>query len=138
MAFNHGKDSYFALGTQGTPSTPTDISQYLDDVGLAAAIETAEVTAFGDDSKAYVVGLQDHTSSASGHFDPTINTHLAALKGFATAVTFHYGPAGSGSGSPRYVGTVFITGYEVQSGVGDKVGFSMEMQVTGDVTLDTF
>jgi predicted secreted protein len=139
--FIHGKDAAFKL--DNAAGSLTDISNTLNEVTLPRSIETAETTAFGNDDKTYIVGLGDATISVSGMFDATVNTHLnaavAALKaGTLATASFEYGPAGSGSGSPKLSGESLITSYEIGSPVGDVVTYSLELQVTGAITAGTF
>lgn len=138
MAFVHGKAGAFKIGTVATPGTVVDISAYLDNISFPESVETGETTVFGQASKTYVVGLKDSTVSISGKWDSVVDTQLFALLGNATAVTWEYGPAGSTVGLVRYTGTGFVTSYEVTTPVADVVTFSAELQVTGNVTRNTF
>lgn len=138
MAFSHGKNAYFALGTAGTPGTPVDLSAFLDEVSFPETVETGETTTFGNTSMTYVVGLKDATLSVSGKFDPTPDAQLAGALGNTVALDFDYGPVGNGTGDVKYSGSAFVTSYEMSSPVGDVVTFSAELQVTGDVTRATF
>lgn len=138
MAFRHGKGSYFALATQGTPGTTVNISSYTDEVTLPRDVDMAEVTAFGDTVKKYIPGLPDSQISLGGHWDSTLDAQLAALVGFDTAVNWQYGPEGNAAGRVRYAGTCFLSGYETSSPVGDKVSYSASLQQAGAITRDTW
>lgn len=137
MAFTHGKNTYFSLGSAGSESTEVDISSYLSEVGFPSSIETAETTTFGQDTKTYVIGLRDATISLSGIHDPTVDAQLSGAIGNAIALNFTYSPEGNQSGDVTYSGAAYITSYEISSGVSDMVGFSAELQVTGSVTRGT-
>lgn len=137
MAFTHGKSAYFALGSAGDESTETDLSSYLNETGFPQAVETAETTTFGKDSKTYVIGLKDTTISLSGLHDPTLDDQLTSALGNETALDFTYSPEGNASGDVTYSGSAFITNYEVSAPVGDVVSISVDLQVTGDVTRGT-
>lgn len=136
--FRHGKNTYFALGSQATPSTLVDISTYLKDVQFPRPVDVAETSAFGTTAKTYVVGLYSSSFSFNGQYDATLDTQLAALLGFETAISFAYGPGGNTSGYTKYTGTCYITSYDIQSGVGDIVAISVQAQVTGAVNKTTF
>jgi len=134
--FVHGKNAQFTLGG-------TNLSDTLNEISLPREIETAETTTFGTQDKTYITGLSDSTVSLSGMFDATvdgaINTLITNLKsGSIASASFAYGPAGSASTKPRFSGSALITSYEVSSPVGDVVTYSLELQVTGPVTGDTF
>lgn len=136
MAFVHGKSGAFKLDNSG--GTLTDISAYLDNVSFPESVETGETTVFGNASKTYVVGLKDTTISLSGKWDSVVDAHLAGILGQSATVTFEYGPAGSTAGLVKYTGECIVTSYDVTTPVADVVTFSLELQVTGNVTRTTF
>ena len=138
MAFVHGKSAVFKL--DNSSATLVDYSAYLNDVSLSRSIETAETTTFGvsGSAKTYIVGLSDATFSISGLFDATADATLAGVLGFATALNFNYGPAGSTAGLVKYTGTCIMTGYNISAAVGDAVQATADFQVTGPVTRTTW
>ena len=136
--FRHGKNAYLALGTVGDEENPADISDSLDDIGFPETSDAAESTTFGQGANTYVLGVTDATFSISGKWNADVDEHLGALPGHETPVSFEYGPAGNGDGLPRYTGKAYVTSYEVSSPVGDVVSLSLDLQVTGPVTRDTF
>jgi len=134
--FRHGKSTVFKVDNSG--GTLTDISNTLTDVSFPQTIETAETTSFGSSAKTYIVGLTDSTVSASGNFDATVDSHLAAVLGQAATLSFEYGPEGSTNGQVKYTGECIMTSYEKSGAVGDVVTYSAEFQVTGAVTRGTY
>lgn len=138
MAFVHGKSAVFKL--DNSSAALVDYSPYLNDVSLSRSIETAETTTFGvsGSAKTYIVGLSDATFSISGLFDATADATLAGVLGFATALNFNYGPAGSTAGLVKYTGTCIMTGYNISAAVGDAVQATADFQVTGPVTRTTW
>ena len=139
--FYHGKNAHFAL--DNASGTLTDISNTVNEVSLPMSVETGETTVFGNSDKTYISGLGDQTISVSGIFDATVNTHItgviAALKaGTVATSSFQYGPSGSVSTRPKFTGEGIITSYEIGSPVGDIVTYSLELQVSGSVTVGTF
>ena len=135
MAFVHGSIAHFTLDSAAGGS-PVNISAYTDTSDLAFAIDAAETTTFGKDNKTYIVGLEDATISIGGKFDAALNTVMRG--GNQIVRDFIFGPAGSGSGKPRFTGDCIVTGYSVSVGVDGVVTWSADMQVTGPVTSDTF
>jgi predicted secreted protein len=134
--FVHGKNAQFTLGA-------TNLSNTLNEITLPREIETAETTTFGRQDKTYITGLSDATVSLSGMYtasiDGAINAIITNLKsGSIASASFTYGPSGSAGGAPRFSGSALVTSYEVSSPVGDVVTYSLELQVTGGVTGDTF
>lgn len=136
MPFVHGKTAVFKLDNAG--GTLVDYSAYLDEISLPRSIETAETTTFGTNAKTYITGLSDATISLSGRFDVAADATLAAVLGQNATLTFEYGPAGGTVGLVRYTGECIMTSYEIGASVGDAVTASVELQVTGAITRNTF
>lgn len=133
MAFGHGKDEAISLGTAGTPGTPVDIKQYVNSVSFPREVDSGEVSKFGDGSKKYIVGLKDSTISFEGPWDPAGDAQFAALLGVQD-VAFEYYPQGNASGKVKYSGVAIMTSYETSGDLGSPVGYTAELQVSGDVT----
>lgn len=137
--FVHGKSTVFKL--DNSSGSITDISNVLDSVSFPKSIETADVTAFGASNKSYIVGLQDMGLSVSGKWDATVDAHLASIVGHSATYptsSFEYGPQGSTAGQIKYLGECIVTSYDVSSGVGDAVSFSLQLQATGAITRTTW
>jgi hypothetical protein len=139
MAFVHGKNTYIALNDG---SSLKNISQYCDNVsGLPGARDLAEVTSFGAGGTQSIPGLENISFSISGNFDPTASTGphavLNALRTTAAATAFEYCPQGNTSGNVKFSGSCWMSSYEVESSVDDKVSFKAEFQVEGTVTVGT-
>ena len=132
--FFHGKDA--AVFITDSTGTERNLTEYATSVGIPVEVETAEVTTFNDDDKAYITGLRDRTISIEGKWDATVDGYLSGLVG-GTARAWKVFPAGSVAGRPHYSGSAIITSYEVTSEIGDAIGFSAEFQSTGAVTRDT-
>jgi hypothetical protein len=136
MPFVHGKSAAFKLDNAG--GTLVDYSTYLEEISMPRSIETAETTTFGSNAKTFITGLSEATISLSGKFDVAADATLAAVLGQTATLTFEYGPAGSSVGAVRYTGECIMTSYEVGASVGDAVTASVELQVTGAITRNTF
>jgi hypothetical protein len=131
MAFRHGKNGVFKLGTFAVPGTVTDISTYCDEVSLPRKIDTAETTTFGAGAKTYVVGYPDATITLKGKWDSVLDAQLAAVIGFDTALAFEHGPESSTTGRVKYTGNCYLTDYQTTTPVGDVVSWTGTLQVTG-------
>jgi len=126
MAFIHGKGAATLVGA-------FDLSAFLNNFDVAATSDTAEVTTFGRDFKAYIPGLADATVSMAGFFDGAdgaVDPVLSAALGTAQLITLVPGGAGT-IGNRGYLGTAIKTSYSIASPVGDAVSISAEAQVTG-------
>jgi hypothetical protein len=130
MAFSHGKDSVTKVADSADLTTADDISAYVTNVSMPRDIDTAEVSAQGDEAKKYVVGMQDATFSIEGVWDPTIDARLAGLVGKQDAA-WSYTPQVAG---PVYSGVSIMTSYETSGGIGDAIQWKAEFQVSGAVT----
>ena len=101
---------------------------------IARSVDTAEVTAFGQNDKAYIAGLRDATIPLEGFADATVDGYLAGILGWGTPVAWEVYPSGSATGLVKYSGSAILTKYETQTSVSDAVKISGELQVTGAIT----
>ncbi len=132
--FVHGKSTDFELDDTG--GTSRSLSNVLTSVDFPETIDTAESTAFGSTSKSYLVGLRDSTISVSGLWDATVDGYIIGTE--PASRTFIFGPAGSTGGNVKYTGEAILTNYSVSAPVADVVTFSLDLQVTGNVTRTTY
>jgi hypothetical protein len=132
--FVHGKSTDFELDDTG--GTSRSLANTLTSVDFPETIDTAETTAFGATSKSYIVGLRDATISVSGLWDATIDGYIIGTE--PASRTFIFGPAGSTGGNVKYTGECILTNYAVSNPVGDVVTYSLDLQVTGNVTRTTY
>lgn len=131
--FAHGKSAVFKITDSG--ATLRDISNVVNSSSLSRSADTAEVTALGNDSKAYIPGLKDATISLEGMADVTTSGYLDGVLG--TTTTWEFYPAGTAAGQIKYSGSGILTSLETGAEVGGAVSVSGEIQVTGDVTRAT-
>jgi len=132
--FVHGKSTDFELDDTG--GTSRSLSNVLTSVDFPETIDTAETTAFGATSKSYIVGLRDATISVSGMWDATVDGYIIGTE--PATRSFIFGPAGSTSSNVKYTGECILTNYSISNPVGDVVTFSLDLQVTGNVTRGTY
>ena len=130
MAFVHGKNTVVKLHIG---AGMVDISEYLSSFDPGFDCDTAEVTTFGKNSKVYIAGLKDGSSSGEGPWDAAMDATMNSA--FGTEVDIEYGPAGSTAGLVKYSYSAICTSYSPNSSNDDKVGFSFDLQHTGDVTV---
>ena len=135
MAFVHGKDSDFRI--DNASGSLTDISAFVTNVDFPETADVAETSTLGASNKTYIVGLKDATISLGGLFDATVSAILGAVVGQSATLSFEYSPEGTGSGKVKYTGECILTSYTLSSPVGDVVGFSADLQVSGAVTRGT-
>ena len=135
MAFVQGSDSSFKL--DNASGSLTDISTYVNNVDFPETADVAETSTLGASNKTYIVGLKDATISLGGLFDATVDAILGAVVGQSATLSFEYSPEGTASGKVKYTGECILTSYTLSSPVGDVVGFSADLQVSGAVTRGT-
>lgn len=129
--FIHGKKTYFALATAGTPGTVVNISDHLFEVGWPRNADEVETTTFGaGDYKTYIAGFKDAQINLSGRFTAAMDAQLDALLGFDTPVNFEYGPEGNAVGKVKYSGKTRVLSYELSNAVGDAVNWSATLRMT--------
>lgn len=115
----------------------TDIKSHVTNVDFQVSQEVAEVSGFGDAEKQYVSGQSDATTSVQGNWDDTNIPTVMFGAGVQPATrTFEYSPTPT-SGHPKYTGEAVITTKTISSSKSDAVKFTMELQVTGAVTVGT-
>jgi hypothetical protein len=132
--FVHGKSTDFELDDTG--GTSRSLANVLTSVDFPETIDTAETTAFGSTSKSYIVGLRDASISISGLWDSTVDGYIIGTE--PATRSFIFGPAGTTSGYVKYSGECILTNYSISNPVGDVVTFSLDLQVTGNVTRGTY
>lgn len=141
MAPVHGKKSSFKV--DNAAGVLKDLTRWCDDIGFPRPVDTADTSTMGQDSKTYIVGLKDGKITIKGVYDAasadTPDPILSGIHGQEDPVTFEYqAKSGAASSSnPKYTGDCLCTSYEITSSVGDKVAFSAEFQITGDVSRVT-
>ena len=136
----HGKITALKITDSG--GTLRDISTSLREVNFPREADTAETSAFGTTDKTYVVGLVGSSLTCSGMFDATVDGYLNGIRGLdiggAYTGVFQYGPEGTTTGRVRYNGVALCTNYSLTNSISDMVGMSVNFQITGAVTRDTW
>ena len=137
MAFTHGKDSVFKL--DNASGSLTDISSYVNNVDFPESADVSETTTLGSagNSKTYISGLKDSSISLSCLCDATAHAIFGAVVGQSATLSYEYSPEGTASGKIKYTGEAILTSYAISSPVGDAVGYSADLQVSGAVTRGT-
>jgi hypothetical protein len=64
MAFTHGKNSYFQVGSH-------NLTGYIDNIDATETADVAETSTMGSTAKSYIVGLMDSVLALSGKWDGT-------------------------------------------------------------------
>lgn len=131
MAFIHSKNTYISINA-------VDLSAYVTQSSeLNKTTDTHEVTAYGNDFKAYAPGLIDGTFSCEGTYDSTASTGtraaLNAVHAGNVAVEIIRRPEGTGSSLPEDTFDAVMTSLVETSAVGDMIMWSAEFQISGDV-----
>ena len=125
--FVHGKSTDFEL--DDTSGTSRSLANTLTSVDFPETIDTAETTAFGATSRSATISI-------SGLWDATIDGYIIGTE--PASRSFIFGPAGSTGGNVKYTGEAILTNYSISNPVGDVVTYSIDLQVTGNVTRGTY
>jgi len=135
VAPRHGKGSQLAIDSTG--GSLVLLSSGITEMSLSRELDTAEITSFGDNDRAYIPGLRGATLSFSGHFS---STHAQVLDGVhgrnsTASLSWEFSPDGStAAGRHLLKGEGFVTSLEYAASVDDKVNLSGELIITGAVT----
>lgn len=133
--FRHSKSAYLAMIVGGTT---TILSSAFDDSALNRAVDTAEVTAYGDNDKVFLAGLRHGDFPISGHFDKTIAGTVQAQLGSSSNPTFVYGPEGNTVTRRKYTFAGVIDQFNIKAPIKDKVSVDGKVMISGAVTSTTF
>lgn len=141
MAFKAGLNAFILL--DNVAGTPVNVSTYADNVSFPQPIDTLDVSTFGSSAKQFIPGLTDGGQiQISGPLDVALGTFVALLKSAQSAgsstCSVTYGPGGSVSGQIKQSAEVYVSSYDVSTGVGGRAEFSCSLQVTGAVTNSTW
>lgn len=134
MPYRHGKDTKALVGKY-------DLSSYLTEINASMAIDSAETSTFGMNSKTYIMGQNDGTISFSGLFDGDANAIAAIFEDIidndsTPTITLAY-DGGLAVGRKASLARGKQTSYEVTAPVGDVVSLDGEFQVTGGLRQGT-
>ena len=141
MAFKAGTAA--AVYIANAAGALQNLSPYVDDFSWPTTVAQLDVSAFGTNPKAFIVGQTGgDTISMSGPYDVTVHTQLSALRdaqaaGSAAAGVLH-GPGGSVASQARFAGSVYVASYSVSTGVAGRVEYQASLQITGAVAAGTF
>jgi len=133
------KDAFISIETSATART---VSGDSNSATLTRSVETPEVTAFGDNTRARITGgLKDWTFEASCFFNDTATTGIETIAdsilGAQTVVLF--GPSGSTSGHQNYSGSGIVSEYSIESPVDGTVQLSLTIVASaGSLTSGSF
>ena len=131
MAEIHGKDGAVMSGGSEVAS--------IDSFTLNVDIETADITAYGNNDRRFLGGIRNASGSISGTFHSTDAAQVAVRNQFSstgtvastTVVLLTNNTTGSKAG---YKGTAYFTNMSLGSDIGDKVSFSANVQFSGGVS----
>jgi hypothetical protein len=120
MARRHGRNGRLYLGVASSAANPSSVA-FLRQWSAEFAVDTQEVTAFGDTNKTYLSGLPDAQGSFSGFWDDaTAQSYTAAIDGDARK--FYLYPDITNAPTVYWYGTGFFD-------------FSIDAPVDGPVTV---
>jgi hypothetical protein len=128
MANVHGKNTTLLLNSN-------DFSQYFNNVDMAKAVDVAESTTFGKNSKTYVTGAKDGTITLGGFFDRTADAVIQPL--IASDIVIAVGVDGTDATKRVTFANGNITNYGVSAPVGDIVAVSMDFQADTGLHVGT-
>jgi hypothetical protein len=133
------KSSIFKLGTIGAPTTLTDLSSSTRDVKFPREVGMEESTNMGSSgARTFEPGLTGATISVELNHSTAVDAQMSDALGFATALSFEYGPETSATGKSKYTGSAFVTKYEPPVKVGSIIVVTVELQITSAVTRSTY
>ena len=129
MAFVHGKGSVTTLGG-------SDLSAYGNSVEWGRKADVHDVTTFGKNAHVKQGGLLDGTAKIEGIYDNTATVGPRAVINpkIGTVVALVWRPEGTGTGKPQETVNVLVAGYTESSPVADMIKWSVDLELSDDVT----
>jgi hypothetical protein len=153
MTKYHGKNIVFSIedgpSVQPTTNGTLVLSRSLTTVDLPRTADEVDITTFGaGDFRSFLAGFQGSTVRLAGFFDDSViavggdtgaDVALDAWLAFGTQTRkFCFSPSGTATGKIAYVGTAIILGYSLTGAIGNAVGFTTDLRVTGAVGRRTW
>jgi hypothetical protein len=137
MPFGHGKSG--SLKIDNSAGTLTDVSAFTEGVEISNEIATHMTTTLGASSEAHIIGLKGATFSVTFLYDRTASTGswaiITGIYGAAASKTFNISPEGTTSGYPLISGECNLVKFDLPMKVDDKLQFTAQFKVTGDVSF---
>lgn len=131
--FRHGKSTVIHASTIGSTVGSIRLSSGFNDSSLMRAIDKAETSVYGDQTKRYLVGLADASFKLSGNYSSTHEKLLTRMLGNSTGLYISYSPESTTAGRRRFKFPAVITQMDIKSPISDKVAMEMTMQVAGAI-----
>ena len=138
MANEVGKDGWisFATSSSGGTSPSTAAANYIDSWTLSPKLNLAEVTAYGNYSRAYAATQREWAVTASGTLDPDVAQQQSILQIMAQSTATNYTVYVRLQASTGYYsGKALLTGIGPNSRVSDKVSVTYTLQGTSNLTF---
>lgn len=128
MATTLGADAVFMLDGE-------DITAYVDTVTMTDAVDSLDVTTFGNNGHRRRGGLGDGSFAIGGVYDTAATGPRDVIKPLkGTVVAVDYRPEGTGSGLPKTAGNVLVVNYVESVPVADIVRWTASLEVDGVLT----
>lgn len=127
----HGKKTQHSINGH-------DITPWVKTANWERAPDVHDVTGGGVNNHEYSSGLGDGTATLSGTYDTSTTgpgTVLAPLEG--STVTYIRKVQGTGTGLPQQSVSVLVKKYTESTPVADMATWSIDLQMSGDVTTTT-
>lgn len=122
MAEVHGRNTDLSLDG-------TTYDTYTTNTTLSFNVDTSDVSAYGEDDKSYIPGMEDATISASGNWDSTQDAASYGMFDGATVAT-----AVQPDGTIDYSQSAICTNYTINMPASGAVTWSHTLQRTGATT----
>ena len=140
----HGRETHFEL--ENLAGALQDLSNQIKSIDFPEEAELLQVTAFKDTGHAYIPGFVGRKFSLDCNYSSTLYVQIANMigKGNPTGGTanegfdFVYGPEGNTAGKVKITGKCLVAKNGLKPSVSDAIPQSVELQVTGGITLGTF
>jgi hypothetical protein len=133
-----GIGTSFKVGNSGSPSTLTDVSTYLDNIGGSSSGERLDGTTFqpgvAHPLKVEIPGFDTKGFALTGKWTAAAETFFSAIEGLS-GLPYEYGPEGTTAGKAKITGFCNCISYSGPvSSVAGITTFNVELAVTTRVS----
>lgn len=131
----------FVIKNPAITINSVDLADHIASVTLTSTVDEIETTAFGDNGRTRIGGLEDNSISLSFHEDfgaSEVHATVYPLIGSTTSVTVKPVTTTTSSTNPSFSMTVLVTEWPILNGaVGDLATAEVTWPVSGVITKTT-
>ena len=116
----------------------TDISEYVEDSNFDMNRATDDINTYGLQWAYRLAGIISGSLNAACVYDPALDAVVWAASTSSTEVAWEFGPQGSGEGSVKYSGNMFIESAGISAPSQRAVRQNFSCVINGEISRGAF